>query len=76
MLLREFGSLENILAGAERIGRPAVRESVIRNTQRLKTNYRLIRLEGHGNLPFAMDELAYSDTGITTGEVLRGIKLK
>lgn len=76
VLLREFGSLENILAGAERIGRPAVRESVIRNTQRLKTNYRLIRLEGHGNLPFAMDELAYSDTGITTGEVLRGIKLK
>ena len=49
---------------------------MIRNTQRLKTNYRLIRLEGHGNLPFSMDELVYSDTGITTGEVLRGIKLK
>lgn len=76
LLLNEYGTLENILKNAENIKKAAVRESVIRNADRLKVNYRLIKLEGNMSLPFEMHELVYCDTGITTNEVLRGIGLK
>lgn len=76
LLLNEFGTLENLLANAERIERPSVKESVIKNTEKLKRNYRLIRLGNRVQLPFALQELEYTDSGITTNEVLRGIKLR
>lgn len=76
LLLNEFGTLENILANAERIKKPSVRESVIQNTERLKTNYKLIKLGNMAPLPFALQELAYCHTGITTNAVLKGIGLR
>lgn len=76
LLLNEFGTLENILANADKIRKPSVRESVINNTERLKKNYRLIRLSDTATLPFALCELGYVYNGITTNEVLRGIGLK
>ncbi|MDE6031388.1 MAG: flap endonuclease, partial [Oscillospiraceae bacterium] len=76
LLLNEFGSLENILANADKIKKPSVRESVINNTERLKKNYRLIRLANTAPLPFAPCELEYVYNGITTNEVLKGIGLK
>lgn len=76
LLLGEFDTLENLLANADRIKKPSVRESVIRNAERLKTNYRLIRLNNKAPLPFALHELEYHDPQITTGEVLKGIGLK
>lgn len=76
LLLNEFGTLENILANTEKIRKPSIRESVIRNAERLQTNYKLIRLDHMVALPFALHELSYSDTGITTNEVLRGIGLR
>lgn len=75
-LLNEFGTLEKILANAEKIRKLSVKESIIRNTEKLKTNYKLIRLGNTMPLPFALQELAYSDTGITTNEVLHGIGLR
>lgn len=76
VLINEFGTLENILANAENIKKPSIRESIIKNTERLKTNYKLIKLSNHEPLPFALCELEYSYNGITTNEVLKGIHLK
>lgn len=76
LLLNEFGTLENILANAESIKKPSVRESVIKNTEKLKTNYKIIKLGNTVPLPFTLDELLYEYTGITTSEVLKGIGLK
>lgn len=75
-LIREFGSLEDVLYNAESIQKPSVKESVIRNTERLKRNYQLIKLKGCDALPFSLDELIYSDSGIKTNDVLIGIGIK
>lgn len=76
LLLNEFGTLENVLANAGKIKKPSVRESVIRNGEKLKNNYKLIKLGCNSPLPFAIDELEYTCKGITTNEVLTGIGLK
>ena len=73
--LKRFGTLDNILANAESIEKPSVRDSVIRNTERLRTNYKMIKLDNTAQLPFALHELAYAFTGVTTAEVLKGIGL-
>lgn len=75
-LLEQFGSLEGILAGAEAILRPSIRESVIRNRERLRKNYNLIRLCAGAKLPFSPEELAWSDEGQTTAAVLKAIGLR
>ncbi len=75
-LLREFGTLENLIANAEYIKKPSIRESVIRNTERLRINYRLIKLGGGAELPFTLEQLVWKDAGITTNEVLKGIGLR
>lgn len=76
LLLGQFGTLQNILANAQNIKKPSIKESVIRNTERLKINYKLIKLEASAELPFDIDELNYNLNGITTNEVLKGINLK
>ncbi len=76
MLLSEFGTLESIIANAEYIKKPSVKESVMRNTERLRTNYKLIKLNNSALLPFTIDELHFNLTEITTNEVLKGIGLK
>lgn len=76
LLLNEFGNLENILANAENIKKTSIKESVIRNTEKLKSNYKIIKLGNVVPLPFALHELTFNDTGITTNEVLQGIGLR
>lgn len=75
LLLNEFGTLENILANAAQIRKPLIKESVVRNADRLRKNYRLIRLDNMVRLPFTMDEMSHEIPEITTNEVLRGIRL-
>ena len=75
-LLNEFGTLESLLANAERISKPSIRESVIGNTEKLRTNNKIIKLGNTAPLPFTMDELEYPYNGITTNEVLKGIGLR
>lgn len=76
MLVNEFGSLEEIIARAEEIKKPSVREAVLRDAERLRKNYCLIKLDGVENLPFTLEEMEWQDIGITTNEVLKGIGLK
>lgn len=75
-LLREFGSLENILQNAHSIKKPSIRESIIRNTDRLRRNYELICLDKQGDVPFSLEQMWFSDPGITTTKVLHAIGLK
>ena len=75
-LLRRFGNLQEIIEHADDIERPSIRESVRRNAERLHTNYRLIRLDKKAELPFPLNELEYTYTGITTSEVLERVGLR
>lgn len=76
MLLNEFPTLENILDNVEAVKKPSVRESIRRNTDKLKVNYKIIKLGNTEELPFSRQELKYCYNGITTNEVLKGIGLK
>lgn len=75
-LINEFGNLENIISNSENIKKPSIRENVIKSTERIRTNYKLIKLTSRARLPFEIDELIYNYDGITTTEVLRGIGIK
>lgn len=75
-LLKQFGSLEGILAHAEQIQKVSVRKSILENRNRLLTNYKLIKLENAAKIPFELEELSYRYNGVSTNEVLRGIELK
>lgn len=76
LLLSEFGNLENILANTENIKRKSVKESIITNSDKLRTNYKLIKLGNSASLPFTLSDLEYQYSGITTNEVLKGIGLR
>lgn len=74
-LIREFGTLEGVIENAEIIKKPSVRASILSSVDRLRLNYRLIKLDGSAELPFSFDELEYRYNGLSTTQVLRGIAL-
>lgn len=73
LLLNEFGNLENIIANADNIRKQSIKESIIKNAEKLRLNKVIIRLGDYRRLPFAKQELEYIYGGITTNEVLKGI---
>ena len=75
-LLKQFGSLWEILGRADEIARPFVREVVRRSAGRLENNYRLIKLDDSAGLPFTLEVMKYTYDGITTNEVLERIGVK
>ncbi len=75
-LLRQFGTLEDLLAGAEHISKPSIRASVLANRERIRKNLALIRLDAWAELPFPLEALAYRDAGLTTVQVLKAIGLR
>jgi len=75
-LVNEFGSLENIIARVGEIKKPSVRESVLKDAERLRKNYRLIKLDGVEDLPFTLEEMEWQDEGISTTEVMKKIGLR
>ncbi len=75
-LLAQFGSLENLLNNTSEIGRERLRASIESSRERLLKNERLIKLGGEAELPFALDELAYTYQGQKTGEVLSAIGVR
>lgn len=74
-LLATYGDLDTLLISWETIEKPSLRASVGQSLERLKQNYEIIRLKGWDPLPFALQELAYSPTTLTTRGVLDGIGL-
>lgn len=75
-LLRQFDTLDRILYNAEQIAKPSIRRSIMENAERLQKNQRLIRLTGEAELPYALNELQYTTTNLTTSEVLKAIHLR
>ena len=72
-LLAEYQTLDNVLQNAEGIEKKRVRESIVKDKERLRRNYRLIQLTGAATLPFEICQLQYTDGGFKTSEVLRAI---
>ncbi|MDE5562485.1 MAG: 5'-3' exonuclease [Clostridiales bacterium] len=72
-LLKKFGTLENALEKAEQIERPKVRQAITSATERLRTNYKLIKLENYSPLPFGIDELAHDGIQLSSSEILKNI---
>lgn len=75
-LLQEFGDLESIITRAEEITKPSIRVSILQNAERLRRNYKLIRLTGDVKIPFGAEELGYQYNGVTTTQVLTAIGLR
>lgn len=75
-LLGRFGSLEEIIDHADEIGKPSLRAAIRENSGRLRLNYQLIALEGAEELPFEKTQMTWTDEGLTTTRVLRGIGLR
>jgi len=75
-LLRQFGTLEEILLRTEEIQKPSMRESICRNRERLLINQKLLRLTGTAKLPFPISTLRFCLPKCTTSEVLQAIGLK
>ncbi len=69
-LLSRFGTLDNLIANADKIERPSIRNAVTVNADRLRTNYELIKLTGNAPLPFKLDELLFGGVSLTSTEVL------
>lgn len=76
MLLNKYGTLYDLLDNADKVGRPTLRDSILANIERVKRNYKLIKLLPMNELPFDLRELGFEDRGMKTNDVLRGIGLK
>ena len=75
-LLRTFGTLEGIISNAESIDKPSIKKTIIENTDRIRKNYELIKLQKNQILPYDKCDLKFMDTGKTTTEILKGIGVK
>lgn len=75
-LLRAFGTLENIIKNAENIDKPFIKKSIVENTDRIRKNYELIKLEQNQILSYDKCDLEFMNTSKTTTEVLKGIGVK
>jgi len=75
-LMKEFGSLERMLLQVQEIKTPSVRQSIMKDADRLRKNYQLIALSGTEKLPFSRERMVFEDRGMTTTDVLRGIGLR
>ena len=75
-LLQQFGDLETILSHVDTIGKPSIRASVSKSADRLRLNYRLIKLIGQATQPFSMSELTYAPTELTTSQILTHLDLR
>ena len=76
LLMNQFGSLDSLLNRIEDIKKPSIRAAVGENSDRIRRNYALIRLEGSGDLPLPVDALRWADPGLTTTQVLKAIGLR
>ena len=70
-LMTQFEDLESMIQNADKISKPSIRESVIRNAQRIRTNHFLIKLSGTEDLPFPVEVLEFRDSGATSVQILK-----
>jgi len=75
VLINQYGSLQEIINNADEITKPSIRESILRNKDRLLINYKLIKLSSKQVPICELNDLAYTHSNFTTREVLKGIGL-
>lgn len=75
-LLKQFGTLDAIIAGYTQITKPSICASIKKNADRLRLNRLLIRLDGTEPVPFTLSEMRYHDSGETSYQVLKAIGLR
>ena len=75
-LITQFGTLEALIDLPEQITRPRLREVLEQNLDRLRLNKQLIALDGRARIPFALEQLVYTDCGLTTTQILESIGLR
>lgn len=75
-LMRQFGSLEELLVHREKLSKPSLRKALTEGEEDLRRSYRLIRLDARAPIMRQPRELGWRDSGMTTVEVLRGIGLR
>jgi DNA polymerase I len=60
-LMQEFGSLDNLLANADKIPQPKRREALVANAELARISQRLVRLETHVNVQVPLSDLTLID---------------
>ena len=71
-----IGKMENIIRNDKDIDKPSIKNSIIENTDRIRRNYELIRLEKNQLLQYDKCDLEFIDVRKTTTEVLKGRGIK
>ncbi len=75
-LMSEFGDLDNLLAHVEEVQKPSVRASLMESRERLMKNRQLICLSWECPLPFTMEDMVFTDKGLSTMQVLNRIGIQ
>lgn len=75
-LLQQFGTLDATLQNIPLIKKPSIRASLEASAQRLRLNQKLIRLTGAKDLPFTLEQMAYTYRGQTTTQTLTALNLR
>lgn len=76
-LINDYGDIKSIIENAESIPRVSLRSKILNNINRIKENFRLIKLENKIPLPFALEQLQYDAGRLpNTTDVLKQIGLK
>lgn len=75
-LMAQFGCLESLLENPDAIAKPSVRKSIRDNTERLRLNEKLIRLDGKCPVPFTLEEMAYTYRGETSTQILTQLGIR
>ena len=74
-LLKQFGSLKEVLKRTAEIEKKKVRESIEEDNNRLLINYEIIKLNDKAKLPFDLEALEYHNREYKTNEILQRIEL-
>lgn len=75
MLLNHFNTLNAVLAEVDSINKPSIQSSIAKDSDKLRTNYKIIKLEDMDELAYAMNELEFHDKLMYTSKVLSSIGL-
>lgn len=75
-LMTEFGDLNHLLQHVEDVKKPSIRASLTQCRDRLLKNRALICLAGEENLPFTIQDMVFTDKGLSTMQVLARIGIR
>ena len=72
-IVNTFGGLDSIIERSKEIESEKIRLAIEDGVDILKRNMALISLDGNADLPFALDEMKFTNPHIRTMDVIRGI---